>query len=93
MLAKFTNIEDCCCYYSGTAVVSVTPGGDVDVQSVCISKAVCKVAKMAPFQLLPNSEEHWRQLERYVANELEYRDDFVESCKLQSQVEAYEVPS
>lgn len=89
MLAKFTNIEDCCCYYSGMAEVSVTPGGDVDVQSVQISRAVCKVAKMAPFQLLPNSEEHWRQLERYVANELEYRDSFVEQCKLAALAESY----
>lgn len=89
MLQRFTDIEDCCCYYSGMAEVSVTPGGDVDVQSVQISRAVCKVAKLAPFQMLPNSEEHWRKLEQYVANELEYRDEFVEQCKLAALSETY----
>lgn len=89
MLVKFANVEDCCCYYSGTAEVLVTPGGDVDVQDVRIAKAECKVAKMPAFTMLPNSEGHWRQLERYVANQLEYRDEFVERCKVQAQDEAY----
>ncbi len=83
MLTKFTNVEDCCCRYSGTAIVSVTPGGDVDVQAVTIDKACCKVAKIPAFKMVPDTEEHWRQLERYVANELEYRDSFCEEAKVQ----------
>ena len=88
MIVKFDNVEDCCCYYSGTAVVSVTPGGDVDVQAVSFSKVECVVGKIR-IPLAPTNDADWRKLERYVANQLEYRDSFVERCKLQAQSEAY----